>query len=154
MADATTNIAHRVEPRALETISILGPTIQFITPPDGNDASPCVMRGTIPAGVSIPLHSHADEEVFIAHSGHVEGLAVSGDRFEWIRIGPGDVFHVPGGAKHAFRNEGGETAVMTVVSTSKIGKAGPTGETASGKAAGGTAPGRCWAMTTVTHGVR
>jgi hypothetical protein len=32
------------------------------------------------------------------------------------------VFHVPGGAKHAFRNDGADDAVMLIVSTAKIGR--------------------------------
>lgn len=50
-----------------------------------------------------------------------EGLAHSGESFRWIEIQPGDVFHVPGGAKHAWRNPSPEPAVMTIVSTGRIG---------------------------------
>ncbi|MCA1406516.1 cupin domain-containing protein [Ensifer sp. IC3342] len=35
---------------------------------------------------------------------------------------PGDVFHVPGGAKHAFRNRSDAPAVMIIVSTDRIGR--------------------------------
>jgi hypothetical protein len=39
---------------------------------------------------------------------------------KWVRIRPGDVVHVPGGAKHAFGNETAAPAVMIIVSTSRI----------------------------------
>jgi hypothetical protein len=38
----------------------------------------------------------------------------------WIKISPGDVFHVPGNAKHAFRNHSHDPSVMFIISTEKI----------------------------------
>jgi quercetin dioxygenase-like cupin family protein len=105
-----------------ETINVLGPTIQFLTSPEKGDNDPCVMRGTIPPGVHVPLHSHPDPETFLAISGEIEGLTESDGCFRWVRIKPDDVFHVPGGAKHAFRNLTGAQAVMIIVSTNRIGR--------------------------------
>jgi quercetin dioxygenase-like cupin family protein len=111
-----------VDPTSVETINVLGPTIQFITPPDGGGGdAPCVMRGTIPPGVVVPLHSHADPETFFQLSGQVEALDHSPEGFAWLPIGAGDLFHVPGGIKHAFRNAGPEPAVMLITSTERIG---------------------------------
>jgi gentisate 1,2-dioxygenase len=98
------DVAHLVDPERMETLSVLGPTIQVLTPPEADDTWPCLMRGTIPPGVVIPMHAHADPETFIVVSGEVEGLVVDGDDTTWTRIAGGDVFHVPGGAKHAWRN--------------------------------------------------
>jgi uncharacterized RmlC-like cupin family protein len=69
-----------------------------------------------------PLHSHPDPETFIAVSGELEGLAVQGSEFAWTRIRPGDVFHVPTDARHAFRNRGTEPAVAFIVTTSRLGR--------------------------------
>ena len=93
-----------VDPAHLERLEVLGPTIQFVADPV-EESAPCVMRGTIPPGVSVPLHSHADPETLLSLSGELRGLTFRGEDFEWIEIRPGDVFHVPGGAKHAFRND-------------------------------------------------
>jgi hypothetical protein len=38
-------------------LDVMGPTIEFLVPPA--DGEPCVMRGTIPSGAAVPLHSHA-----------------------------------------------------------------------------------------------
>jgi oxalate decarboxylase/phosphoglucose isomerase-like protein (cupin superfamily) len=57
-----------------------------------------------------------------AQTGEIRGLTFRGEAFEWIEIASGDVFHVPGGAKHAFRNDGADDAVMLIVSTAKIGR--------------------------------
>jgi quercetin dioxygenase-like cupin family protein len=113
--------AHRVDPQRIETIEVLGPTLQFLTPPEDRDA-PCIMRGTIPPGVSVPLHSHADAETFLMISGKVDGLVYSGESFQWVPIKAGDVFHVPGDARHGWRNQGRGPAVMIIVTTSRLGR--------------------------------
>jgi quercetin dioxygenase-like cupin family protein len=110
-----------VDLRTVETINVLGPTIQFITSPDGGGDAPCVMRGTIPPGVVVPLHSHADPETFFVLSGAVEALEYTPDGFAWLPVGAGDLFHVPGGDKHAWRNSGREPAAMLMTSTRRIG---------------------------------
>jgi mannose-6-phosphate isomerase-like protein (cupin superfamily) len=80
------------------------------------------MRGTIPPGVSVPLHSHAEPETFVMLSGTVEGLVCRHEDFEWIEIHPGDVFHVPPHARHAWRNHGSTEAAMLLISTPKLGR--------------------------------
>jgi quercetin dioxygenase-like cupin family protein len=112
-------VAYSANPLDAETLDVMGPHIQFLVEPRA-DHAPSVMRGTIPPGTVIPLHSHDDPETFIAVSGEVEGLIQSADEFRWIRIRAGDIFHVPGGAKHAFRNRSHEPYVTIVVSTSRM----------------------------------
>jgi quercetin dioxygenase-like cupin family protein len=129
--------ARLVDPRTAEILDVLGPTVQLLTAPAGDD-EPCLIRGTIPPGVVVPLHSHPDVEAFVALSGEVEGLVDAEAGARWVPIGPGDVFHVPGGARHAFRNLGREPAVSLVVTTGRIGRffrevgtpAGPDGAAA------------------------
>jgi quercetin dioxygenase-like cupin family protein len=116
----TRDMASLVDVRAADAVEILGPTIQFLTPPGERDDGPCVMRGTIPPGAVVPLHSHEDPETFLTIAGEVEGLVDTGDRMRWVAIGPQGVFHVPGGAKHAWRNRSDQPAVMNLVSTNRI----------------------------------
>ena len=52
----------------------------------------------------------------------VSGLVCDENDFKWVTINPGDIFHVPGNARHGFRNPGRQPAVMMIVSTSKIGR--------------------------------
>jgi quercetin dioxygenase-like cupin family protein len=75
------------------------------------------MRGSIPPGGIVPLHSHADPETFLMESGELDAFA--GER-DWIRVLPGDVLHVPGDAPHAFRNPGAVPAVTLIVTTARI----------------------------------
>ena len=115
-------VARRIDPHHVEIRDVLGPTIQLLTLPETAAGEPCLMRGTIPPGVFVPLHSHPDPETFVAISGDVEGLAEFAGGLRWLRLRPGDVFHVPGGAKHAFRNRSAETAVMLIGSTPRMGR--------------------------------
>src|SRR5260370_23800582 len=45
--------------RDREALEVFGPSVQFLVAPQPSDEAPCVMRGTIPPGVSVPIHSHA-----------------------------------------------------------------------------------------------
>ena len=85
-ADRNLEARGRVIP--METVNVLGPTVEILTPP-GDDDAPCAMRGAIPAGGTVPLHTHPEPETFIVISGEVEGLARTDDDFTWIPLGPG-----------------------------------------------------------------
>jgi hypothetical protein len=98
LSDALSHTARHIHPTSLERLDLLGPTIQFVTDPGEEDA-PCIMRGTVPSGVSIPLHSHADPETFLPLWGQLQGLTFRDEECEWIEIRPGAIFHVPGGSE-------------------------------------------------------
>lgn len=102
-------------------IDVLGPTIEFLTSPSHQNAY-CVMRGIIPAGVSVPLHSHPDAESFLVVSGYAQALAERANRLQWIDVKPGDFIHIPGGVKHAHRNASNEPVVELVVTTPALGR--------------------------------
>ena len=50
-------------------LDIFGPTVEFLSTPQNAHQDFCVMRGVIPPGVSVPLHSHDDTETFFVLSG-------------------------------------------------------------------------------------
>src|SRR5690606_33372265 len=72
--------------------------------------------------VADPLHSHTDPETIVVLSGEIEALLSSDDSFEWKAIDVGDMLHVQGKAKHAFRNQSTAPAVMLITSTATIGR--------------------------------
>jgi len=115
-------VTHIVKKGPYGVLDVLGPTIEFLTSPEEADAVYCIFKGTIPPGVSVPLHSHADVESFYTLSGTVQVLSYQGDRFEWLTVKPGDFVQVPGGAKHAFRNTSSEPLVQLVITTPKLGR--------------------------------
>jgi quercetin dioxygenase-like cupin family protein len=103
-------------------LDVFGPTVEFLTSPSEAEAVYCVMRGTIPPGVSVPLHSHPDVESFFLLSGAVQVLAQRGDICAWLDMQPGNFIHIPSGAKHAFRNISSAPAVMLITTTPQLGR--------------------------------
>jgi len=103
-------------------LDVLGPTVEFLTAPGQADAPNCIIIGTIPPGVCVPLHSHQDPESFYVLSGTVEALNFSEDPPQWTTIRPGVLVEVPPDAKHAFRNTAGEPVVELIVTTPNLGR--------------------------------
>jgi quercetin dioxygenase-like cupin family protein len=114
------SVAHLVDSRSAQILDSIGPTIQVLTNVDGDEGQPCVLRGTIPAHAIVPLHSHPDPETYLPLSGQLEGLVETAHGYEWLWLGPGDVFHVPRNAKHAFRNRSHDPAVAYVATTNRM----------------------------------
>jgi quercetin dioxygenase-like cupin family protein len=115
------DVVRRVDAGTIEVIDVLGPTIEFLSSDEGEN-DPCVMRGIIPPGVTVPLHSHPEPETLIAISGRLEGLKEAAGNFEWVLIGRGDVFHIPGGVKHAIRNQSDEPANIVIAAPASTGR--------------------------------
>jgi quercetin dioxygenase-like cupin family protein len=89
----------------------LGHPIQFLTALSDNDEDYCLMRSTGRPGTVVPIHSHAERETVYVLEGEVQGLWE--DR--WITLSRGDVFDVPGGLKHGWRNISGAPTSLLVV---------------------------------------
>jgi quercetin dioxygenase-like cupin family protein len=85
------------------TLDVLGPRIQFLTTVSDADDDYCLIRGAVPAGVIVPIHSHRERETFYVLEGEMKGLWED----SWMTFGVSDVFDVPGGLKHAWRNVSG-----------------------------------------------
>jgi quercetin dioxygenase-like cupin family protein len=103
-------------------LDVLGPTVEFLTPPEDADAPYCAMIGTIPAGGSVPLHSHPDVESFFVVSGTVQVASQRESGFEWLTVSQGEFVQVPAGARHGFRNTSGEAVVQLVMTTPRLGR--------------------------------
>jgi quercetin dioxygenase-like cupin family protein len=111
-----------VSPGAYGVLSVLGPTVEFYTSPAQDDAVYSVFRGTLPPGISVPLHSHPDDESFLLLSGTVQGITARGTGFEWFDVPTGGFVHVPKNAKHAWRNVSLEPVVQLVITTARLGR--------------------------------
>ena len=94
----------------------LRPMNEYLTEVSDNAGDYCLIRCTLPAGAVVPMHSHADRETFYVVSGSINALR--GDR--WEELGPGDVFDVRDGAKHAWRNSSQLAASIICVTTTKM----------------------------------
>jgi quercetin dioxygenase-like cupin family protein len=118
-AEGFTNI---VVERDCEVLGVFGASLQFLIAPQSRDETPCVLKGTIPPGVCVPIHSHAGIEAFFVLSGDVEVLTDEGRKARWITAGPGDFIEVPSEAKHGFRNRSQHPVVQLITTTSKLGR--------------------------------
>jgi quercetin dioxygenase-like cupin family protein len=99
------------------TIDILGPQIQFLTPLVSDPDEYCVISAVVPPNVVVPLHSHPERETFLILSGALDAF----DGLAWRTYRAGEVFDVPGGVKHAFRNTSAEPVSMVLVTKTSMG---------------------------------
>jgi mannose-6-phosphate isomerase-like protein (cupin superfamily) len=78
------------------------PGNRYLTEMTDGDGDYCVMLCTLPRGVVVPMHSHADRETFYVVSGNPD--VFRGDRWEMLK--PGDVIDAQDGIRrrrlHAF----------------------------------------------------
>ena len=114
-------IAYRVDLADAEVFDLFGPTVQFLVVPEVENPGPCILRGVIPPGGFIPLHSHGDPETFIVISGELDAFAPSASGVRCTQLVCGDIFHIPDNIKHAWRNRSSEPGVAIIVTTQKLG---------------------------------
>jgi hypothetical protein len=80
------------------------------------------IEGEVPPDVCVPLHTHADPETFTVLSGTIQVWSERAEGFRWLDVPQGESIHVPGNAKHGFRNASSEPAVQLIVTTPAIGR--------------------------------
>jgi hypothetical protein len=87
LSDSDSPAARLANPDEVRAYNVLGPIVEFFTQPAGDDRMPCTMRGTIPPGITVPIHSHADPEIYVAVSGTVEALTRADLRHGAVEVG-------------------------------------------------------------------
>jgi quercetin dioxygenase-like cupin family protein len=101
---------------------VLGASVEFLVGPQPGDEAPCILKGTIPTGVLIPMHSHDVIEIFFVLSGTIEVLVEAGGKMQWVEVGVGDLIEIPINARHAFRNRSQNPVLNLLFTTSKHGR--------------------------------
>lgn len=109
-------------PSTGKVLELLGPTVEFLTSPQDAQNDFCVLKGTIPPSVSVPLHSHADTDDFLVISVEVEGLRQDSEDYTWIGAKAGDYIHVPSNARIAWRNVSNAPTLVLIITTKKLGQ--------------------------------
>jgi quercetin dioxygenase-like cupin family protein len=102
-------------------LNVLGASIQFLVGPQQDEDAPCILKRTIPPGISVPMHSHHFVEVFLVLSGNFE-VIIGDSKMRWIEVSAGDLVEVPSNVKHAFRNRSQYPVINLVFTTSKNGR--------------------------------
>lgn len=100
-----------------QTFIVLGVLLQFLSTPEQINDQISVMRGTVPSGVVIPLHSHADPEIFYVLNGSLEIFQAEDPSESWNTVTAGEVVSIPGNVGHALRNS--SSSPVTVITVSK-----------------------------------
>ena len=103
-------------------VDVFGPTVEFVSGPDDPGADFWVMRGVVPSGVTVPLHSHDDAEDFFILSGTQQVLSESESGLQWCDVNAGDYVHIPAGIPHAHRNVSDEPAVELLITAARLGR--------------------------------
>jgi quercetin dioxygenase-like cupin family protein len=122
MNGATEVLGLGKNPTTSEVTEFFGPTVEFLTSPEDEHSDFCVLKGTIPPGMSVPLHAHADTEDFVVISGSVEALQHDAHGYAWVTAHTGDFIHVPRNARHAWRNVSEEPLVNLIITTKRLGR--------------------------------
>ena len=97
-----------------------GTLFEFLASRDETGSEICIIRGTIPPGVAVPLHSHADVELFYVLEGSLEAYQFRNGNDGWASFGPGEIVSISGNTKHALRNSSPLPATVVLVTTSKL----------------------------------
>jgi quercetin dioxygenase-like cupin family protein len=103
-----------------QVVDLSGPQIEPLT--SRKEQSYFLLKGTIPPGINVPLHSHGDPESFYVLSGEVQVLAQTEVRLEWKTVRRGDFVHIPHGTKHAWRNRSMDAFEVVMTLTPKLGR--------------------------------
>jgi quercetin dioxygenase-like cupin family protein len=97
-----------------------GTLFEILASPEEVDDGICLIRGTVPPGVVVPLHSHSDLEIFYVLEGSMEIFQSKEGVSGWMTVGVGAAVAVPGNVKHALRNTSSLPATLALVTTSRM----------------------------------
>lgn len=89
---------------------------EFLVSPEEVGDAICLIRGTMPPGVVVPLHSHAEPELLYILEGSLEVFRSS----RWTTAGAGEVVTIPGSVKHALRNTSSVPITLALVTKSEL----------------------------------
>ena len=103
-----------------QTFIVLGVLLQFLSTPEQINDQISVMCGTLPSGVVIPLHSHADPEIFYVLDGSLEVFQAEGPSEGWQTINAGNVVSIPGNVRHAVRNTSPSPMTSIIVTKQEL----------------------------------
>jgi quercetin dioxygenase-like cupin family protein len=104
------------------SLEVLGASMQFLVGPRPGDESPCILKGTIPSGVTIPMHSHDVVEIFFVLYGNIEVLIEESGNMHWVEASAGNLIEIPSNIKHAVRNRSEHPVITLLFTTSKHGR--------------------------------
>jgi quercetin dioxygenase-like cupin family protein len=103
-----------------QRFAVVGTLLQFVSTPEQSHSKIAVMRGGIPAGAVIQLHSHADPEIFSSSAARWKSFKTTVSHKDGRRPGRGDVVTIAGGTRHAIRNPGSADVACVLISEDRL----------------------------------
>ena len=103
-----------------QTFNTFGVLLNFLVTPNETGDEISLFKGILPPGVVIPLHSHAEPEVFYVLEGSLGVYRESGQPQGWSTTQPGGVLAIPGNVKHALRNTSSTATTVLLVTQEEL----------------------------------
>jgi quercetin dioxygenase-like cupin family protein len=103
-----------------QTFNLFGVLLNFLVTPNETGHQVSLFKGTLPPKVVIPLHSHAEPEVFYVLEGSLEVYRESGQSQGRSTTQPGGVLAIPGKVKHALRNISSTPTTVILVTQDEL----------------------------------
>jgi quercetin dioxygenase-like cupin family protein len=102
-----------------QVFNAAGVLLQFLASPEEVGDAICLIRGTMPPGVAVPLHKHAEVELLYVLEGSLE-FFMAKEGTQWATAGMGDVIAIPSNVKHALRNRSSLPVTLALVTKSHL----------------------------------
>ena len=104
-----------------QSFDAAGVIVEFLVAPEEIQDAICLIRGTMPPGIIVPLHSHPEPEVIFVLEGSLEVFrANQGNGNGWTTASAGEVVAIPGDVRHALRNTSSRPAITVLVTKSDL----------------------------------
>src|SRR3981081_4602766 len=111
-----TQPSHNVDKQMVNAAGVL---LQFLASPEEVGDAICLIRGTMPPGVAVPLHKHAEIELLYVLEGSLEFfMAKEGN--QCATAGMGAFIPIPSNVKHALRNRSSRPVTLALVTKSPL----------------------------------
>lgn len=114
-------LRHVAAGSGMTVLDVAGLTVEFLTGPQDTAREFAVMRGIIPPGAVVPIHSHDSTETFLVLSGTKQALVQGEHGMEWIDVHEGDYVQIGSGEAHALRNVSSEPVVELIITNARLG---------------------------------
>lgn len=95
-----------------QTFIVLGVKMQFLVTPYATSSNVAMTHSELHPGLIIPLHSHAESEIFYVLSGSIEAYE---EKEGWRTFNARQAIAITGNVKHALRNVADESALLIAV---------------------------------------
>lgn len=103
-----------------QVFNAAGVLLQFLASPEEVGNGICLIRGMVPPGVVVPLHSHEDLELLYVLEGTLEVYRSNEGSTGWTEASVGGVAVIPGNVKHALRNASSLPVTLALVTKSQL----------------------------------